>query len=100
VRLTDEELRDVYARAEEIERGGRQGGEWNAELAAVIGAGEEVGLSRQAIERGTGGAPQHFHRSAGRRLDDLGPIGGRQVLRGGGSLHVGRGCARAVPPRE
>ncbi len=63
MRLTDEQLRDVYARAEEIERAaeaerdaetrrtGRPGAVWNAELAAVIGAGEEVGLSRPAIER-------------------------------------------------
>lgn len=51
MRLTDEELRDVLARAEEIERTTRHGDEWNAELAAVIGAAEEVGLSRQAVER-------------------------------------------------
>jgi len=51
VRLTDEELRNVLARAEEIERAARQGDEWNAEVAAVIGAAEEVGLSRQAVER-------------------------------------------------
>jgi len=51
MRLTDEELRDVLARAEEIERATRHGAEWNAELAAVIGAAEEVGLSRQAVER-------------------------------------------------
>ena len=51
MRLTDEELRDVLARAEEIERGARRGDAWNAELAAVIGAAEEVGLSRQSVER-------------------------------------------------
>ena len=51
MRLTDEELRDVLARAEEIERAARRGDAWNAELAAVIGAAEEVGLSRQAVER-------------------------------------------------
>jgi hypothetical protein len=50
-RLTDEELRDVLARAEEIERATRHGDRWNAELAAVIGAAEEVGLSRRAVER-------------------------------------------------
>lgn len=50
-RLTDEELRDVLARAEEIERATRHGDDWNAEVAAVIGAAEEVGLSRQAVER-------------------------------------------------
>jgi hypothetical protein len=51
MRLTDDELRDVLARAEEIQRGSLQGGHWTAELAAVIGAAEEVGLSRQAVER-------------------------------------------------
>ncbi|MFN0179604.1 MAG: tudor domain-containing protein [Gemmatimonadales bacterium] len=51
MRLTDEELRGVLARAEEIERAAREGAEWNAELAAVIGAAEEVGFSRQAVER-------------------------------------------------
>jgi hypothetical protein len=51
MRLTDEELRDVLARAEEIERTTRRGDAWNAELQAVIGAAEEVGLSRQAVER-------------------------------------------------
>ncbi len=38
MRLTDEELRDVLARAEEIESAARQGEEWNAELTAIIGA--------------------------------------------------------------
>jgi hypothetical protein len=51
MRLTDDELRDVLARAEEIQRTSRHGPQWNAELAAVIAAGEEVGLSRQAVER-------------------------------------------------
>jgi hypothetical protein len=51
MRLTDEELRDVLARAEEIERATRHGDQWNAEVAAVIGAAAEVGLSRQAVER-------------------------------------------------
>ena len=50
-RLSDDELRDVLARAEEIERTTRRGSAWDAERAAVIGAGEEVGLSRWAIER-------------------------------------------------
>ena len=48
--LTDDELRDVLTRAEEIQRASRHGEEWNAELAAVVGAAEEVGLSRQAVE--------------------------------------------------
>ena len=51
MRLTDEELRDVLTRAEEIERAARRGDEWNAELAAVIGAAEEIGLLRPAVER-------------------------------------------------
>jgi hypothetical protein len=51
MRLSDEELRDVLARAEEIQRTDRSGDEWNAEVAAVVGAAEEVGLSRQAVER-------------------------------------------------
>ncbi len=51
MRLTDDELRDVLARAEEIQRASRHGAEWNAEVAAVISAAEEVGLSRRAVER-------------------------------------------------
>jgi hypothetical protein len=51
MRLTDSELRDVLARADEIQRASRQGDEWNAELAAVISAAEEVGLSRNAVVR-------------------------------------------------
>ncbi len=49
--LTDEELDDVLARAQEIERAARQGDEWAIEVAAVIGAAEEVGLSRQAVQQ-------------------------------------------------
>ncbi|MGH7709640.1 MAG: hypothetical protein ACREOG_00055 [Gemmatimonadaceae bacterium] len=51
MRLTDEELQDVLARADEIERTSRRGEQFHAELEAVIGAAEEVGLSRQAVER-------------------------------------------------
>ena len=51
MRLTDEELRDVPARAEEIERATRQGDEWDADVAAVVGAAEEIGLSPQAVKR-------------------------------------------------
>ncbi len=51
MRLTDSELRDVLARAEEIQRATRHGDEWRAEVAAVIGAAEEVGLSRNAVVR-------------------------------------------------
>jgi hypothetical protein len=51
MRLTDEELRDVLERAEEIERTTLRGDLMHAELEAVIGAAEEVGLSRVAVER-------------------------------------------------
>jgi hypothetical protein len=50
-RLTDDELRDVLSRAEEIQRGSMQGGDWNPEVAAVIAAAEEIGLSRTAVVR-------------------------------------------------
>jgi hypothetical protein len=51
MRLTDDELRDVLERAEEIQRTSRGGEEMRAELEAVIGAGEGVGLTRAAVER-------------------------------------------------
>lgn len=51
MRLTDDELRDVLARAEEIQSASRHHGEMNAELEAVIGAAEEVGFARPAMER-------------------------------------------------
>lgn len=51
MRLTDEELRDVLARAEEIQATTRHGDAMKAELEAVIGAAEEVGLTRSAVER-------------------------------------------------
>jgi hypothetical protein len=50
MRLTDEELRALFARAEEIERAVERDDRWIAEREAVIGAGQEVGLSRQAVE--------------------------------------------------
>jgi hypothetical protein len=50
MRLTDEELRDVLARAEEIQSASRRKDEMNTELEAVIGAAEEMGLARPAIE--------------------------------------------------
>ena len=49
--LTDEELHDVLARAQEIDDAARHGDEWAVEVAAVIGAAEEVGLSRQAVQQ-------------------------------------------------
>lgn len=51
MRLTDEELRDVLARAEEIQQTTRHGEDMKAELEAVIGAAEEMGLARTAVER-------------------------------------------------
>ena len=51
MRLTDDELRDVLARAEEIQSESRRGPEMKAELEAVIGAAEEIGLPRTAVER-------------------------------------------------
>jgi len=49
MRLTDEEFRDVLTRAAEIE-GAAQASERNLDVAAVIAAAEEAGLSRQAVE--------------------------------------------------
>jgi hypothetical protein len=49
--LTHEELRDVLARAEEIQSAARQGQEMNVELEAVLAAAEEVGIARPAVER-------------------------------------------------
>ena len=51
MRLTDEQLRDVLERAEEIQRTTLLGDAMHAELEAVLGAAEEVGLSRVAVER-------------------------------------------------
>jgi hypothetical protein len=50
MRLTDDELRDVLARAEELDAS-RHGEPARAELERVIGAAAEVGLSRSAVER-------------------------------------------------
>jgi hypothetical protein len=51
MRLSDDEFRDILARAEEIQRTSRRGAEIDAELSAVIGAAEAVGLTRSAVER-------------------------------------------------
>jgi hypothetical protein len=51
MRLSDDELRDVLARAEEIQRNSRTADTMQAEFEAVIGAGEAVGLTRPALER-------------------------------------------------
>ncbi len=51
MRLTDEQLRDVLARAEEIQRESRYGDELSVDLDTVIGAAEEMGLSRPVVER-------------------------------------------------
>lgn len=49
--LTHDELREVLARADEIQNASRQGAELSVELEAVIAAAEEVGLTRPAVER-------------------------------------------------
>lgn len=51
MRLSDDELKAVLARAEEIERASPRAQALRAELEAVVGAGEAVGLSRSAVER-------------------------------------------------
>ncbi len=51
MRLTDDELRDVLERAEEIQRTTRRGEALRGEMNAVIEAGEGIGLTRPAIER-------------------------------------------------
>ena len=50
-RLSDQDLRDVLARAEEIQKNSRNADYMRAEMEAVIGAGEAVGLNRPAVER-------------------------------------------------
>jgi hypothetical protein len=49
--MTDDELRHVFARAEEIQREASHRDDMKAELEAVVGAAEEVGFTRNAIER-------------------------------------------------
>ena len=51
MRLTDEQLRDVLARAEEIQRESRYGDDITVDLETVIGAAEEMGLTRPVVER-------------------------------------------------
>jgi len=51
MQLSDDELRDVLTRAEEIQRSSRTADSMQAEIEAVIGAGEAVGLARPALER-------------------------------------------------
>ena len=51
MRLTDDQLRDVLARAEEIQRESRYGDEISVDLETVIGAAEEMGLTRPVVER-------------------------------------------------
>jgi hypothetical protein len=57
--LTDDELRNVFARAEEIDRAARRERDRDADIAAIVSAGEEVGISRSAIERAIRELP-HF----------------------------------------
>lgn len=51
MRLSDDELRDVLNRAEEIEHSSVRKTVAQSEMNAVIAAGMEIGLSRSAIER-------------------------------------------------
>jgi hypothetical protein len=51
MRLTDDQLRDVLTRAEEIQSSAMTGAAADAEREAVIQAGEAVGLQRSAVER-------------------------------------------------
>lgn len=51
MRLTDDQLRDVLARAKEIQRESRYGDEISVDLETVIGAAEEMGLTRPVVER-------------------------------------------------
>jgi hypothetical protein len=51
MQLTSEELREIIARAEEIQKGAVTTAARDAEFIAVINAAEEVGISRYAIER-------------------------------------------------
>jgi hypothetical protein len=51
MRLADDDIREVLARAVEIQSTTLQGEALNAELEAVIQAAEEVGIARPAVER-------------------------------------------------
>ncbi|MGH7501281.1 MAG: tudor domain-containing protein [Longimicrobiales bacterium] len=51
MRLTDDELRDVLARAEEIQRTSLHGDAVNSEIEAVLGAAEDAGFTRSAVQR-------------------------------------------------
>jgi hypothetical protein len=51
MQLSDDELREVLARAEEIQRSSRTVDTMQAEMEVIIGAGEAVGLARPALER-------------------------------------------------
>jgi hypothetical protein len=51
MRLTDEQLREVLVRAEEIQRSTRSGAAWEAEREAILVAGEAVGLQRSGVDR-------------------------------------------------
>jgi hypothetical protein len=51
MQLSDDELRDVLARAEAIQRTALTGPGASAEFEVVIQAAEEVGIAREAVER-------------------------------------------------
>lgn len=98
--LTDDELRDVLARAQEIDGAARDGDEWKAELAAVIEAAEEVGLSRQAVERAL--AEGHYLPTAPPVVGSLtwARSADGKFLRRRRLGHIRGKHPRAVPPRQ
>jgi hypothetical protein len=51
MRLSDDDIREVLARAEEIRVTETSGGKLSEEMEAIVQAGEEVGIPRFAIER-------------------------------------------------
>src|SRR5262245_29566577 len=51
MRLADDDVREVLARAIEIQGTALQGNDFHSELEAVIQAAEEVGIARSAVER-------------------------------------------------
>src|SRR5688572_10859569 len=49
MRISDTQLRDLLARAEELDRGSNQAS--GADIAGLLGAAEEVGFSRRAVQQ-------------------------------------------------
>ena len=66
MRLTDEQLRDVLARAEEIQRESRYGDEITVDLETVIGAAEEmVSRGPSSNARSGSASPSPLRRESG-----------------------------------